>query len=520
MSDKANMLDRVARLGLRPGLLLLAPFLATLDVFVANLRVIRDITQASDMFGSVAPAMMATCLAACLIFISMPKARAPLHRLTRNRMIVFGLVYTAAQVAFWMLAIAVPPFSRIAIWAVGALMGLCVIPIFIAWQARYGTDFRSVLLHGSLTAVLTVALSAMILQLDAMPAAFVWCACTALGALAPAFLQNQVGDNDAECDEKMGCEKQVSAEAETPAGEAPANQPSEGRTTPRRNQLVSLLSGLWLPLLGLLICMLCSCMSETNIGGRPMRGEFTALLVSAVMALVLSCMRQRTPLTVVVDKLAAPAVVALAIVVGSLSDAGSGKLIGASLSLAPVMFMSLYALASLAAVQGPLRTLVASIVLAACCLAMLAGSLLTLCLPSQEATGPVVRIITFAYYSVILVNLGYVAWKLLVERDDAATQRIVAETNQESPAEARHANAATLAQACGLTAREGEILEQLAAGHNSRYIATALIISDSTMRTHMRSIYRKLGVSSQSELIVLVSEGASNARQGKNAEEC
>jgi DNA-binding NarL/FixJ family response regulator len=51
-----------------------------------------------------------------------------------------------------------------------------------------------------------------------------------------------------------------------------------------------------------------------------------------------------------------------------------------------------------------------------------------------------------------------------------------------------------------LTAREGEVLELLQDGRTNSEIAEALGIGIETVRTHARSIYRKLGVPSRREL--------------------
>jgi DNA-binding NarL/FixJ family response regulator len=51
-----------------------------------------------------------------------------------------------------------------------------------------------------------------------------------------------------------------------------------------------------------------------------------------------------------------------------------------------------------------------------------------------------------------------------------------------------------------LTAREGEVLELLQDGRTNSEIAEALSIGVETVRTHARSIYRKLGVPSRREL--------------------
>ena len=60
----------------------------------------------------------------------------------------------------------------------------------------------------------------------------------------------------------------------------------------------------------------------------------------------------------------------------------------------------------------------------------------------------------------------------------------------------------------GLTAREREVCEYLWHGYNSGHIAKALLISGNTARTHIRNIYRKLGVSSREELLALFSSRA------------
>jgi DNA-binding CsgD family transcriptional regulator len=51
-----------------------------------------------------------------------------------------------------------------------------------------------------------------------------------------------------------------------------------------------------------------------------------------------------------------------------------------------------------------------------------------------------------------------------------------------------------------LTEREGEIVGLLLKGHSAKSVARALRISPGTVRNHMKKIYAKLGVSSQSEL--------------------
>jgi DNA-binding CsgD family transcriptional regulator len=49
----------------------------------------------------------------------------------------------------------------------------------------------------------------------------------------------------------------------------------------------------------------------------------------------------------------------------------------------------------------------------------------------------------------------------------------------------------------GLTEREIDVLRHVAAGLSRREISKRLVISESTARTHLEHIYRKIGVSTR-----------------------
>lgn len=61
-----------------------------------------------------------------------------------------------------------------------------------------------------------------------------------------------------------------------------------------------------------------------------------------------------------------------------------------------------------------------------------------------------------------------------------------------------------LAESCGLTAREGEILLLMARGLRLAQIADELSISSNTVKTHIRHVYAKLGIGSRKELLALL----------------
>ncbi|MFB7875347.1 response regulator [Nocardia sp. NPDC056064] len=55
----------------------------------------------------------------------------------------------------------------------------------------------------------------------------------------------------------------------------------------------------------------------------------------------------------------------------------------------------------------------------------------------------------------------------------------------------------------GLTQRESEVLGLLVSGHSNRAVAGKLVVSEDTVKTHVRGLYRKLGVSDRSAAIAV-----------------
>lgn len=64
----------------------------------------------------------------------------------------------------------------------------------------------------------------------------------------------------------------------------------------------------------------------------------------------------------------------------------------------------------------------------------------------------------------------------------------------------------TLAHEGKLSPRETEVFRYLARGHSHAYVAQTLTVSENTIRTHVRNIYRKLGISSKEELLKTINE--------------
>jgi len=57
--------------------------------------------------------------------------------------------------------------------------------------------------------------------------------------------------------------------------------------------------------------------------------------------------------------------------------------------------------------------------------------------------------------------------------------------------------------ALGLSRRESEVLELMVNGQTNRAIAARLMLGEETIKTHVRSIYRKLGVNDRAQAVAV-----------------
>ena len=67
----------------------------------------------------------------------------------------------------------------------------------------------------------------------------------------------------------------------------------------------------------------------------------------------------------------------------------------------------------------------------------------------------------------------------------------------------------------GLTLRESEVALFLAQGLRNRDIASALWVSENTVKTHLKSIFQKTSVTSRAEAIVRISRDPASVRSGR-----
>lgn len=135
-------------------------------------------------------------------------------------------------------------------------------------------------------------------------------------------------------------------------------------------------------------------------------------------------------------------------------------------------------------------------------LAMAAGTALGLLLCRGEGSTASVFGVTVA----LCVYLLSVPLIVMLRR--RAEEQVAAPNSTPVSLEPRDIYAArvhVLSEACGLTPREEQIVVLTACGLDSPAIARSLSVSDNTVRTHKRNAYKKLGVHSKQDILLLIS---------------
>ncbi len=132
---------------------------------------------------------------------------------------------------------------------------------------------------------------------------------------------------------------------------------------------------------------------------------------------------------------------------------------------------------------------------------------------SELAADPVFASgVTVAVVLVLEVASLAVVGLVVADQVQAASQRGDAASSPATPVQAVDVRAAacnSIAQESGLTERERDVLELVSMGYTVQRIAEERGVSQNTVRTHTKGLYRKLDIHSKQEVIELV-----NARMG------
>ena len=289
---------------------------------------------------------------------------------------------------------------------------------------------------------------------------------------------------------------------------------SESAARPWRAHARAFLSVMGVPLLGMVISSFAMGVQPAFLFGDAVDAQHLGMLVAdaLLLALALAWARSgRRPLFSLLYQVVLPACAAASLVLCALPAPLD------ELGLAATyVFYSLVSCVGVAAAVATANAgefsrsgMVAALVAAFCGSGILGIFLGARVADLIDNNAAVLVILTTAYGCWLLLSGCLKSWRLMVgtaEDGNAATPRTLESARPASdPLDERIAR---LAQDAGLSPRETEVLGFVGRGHSSVYVAKTLLVSESTVYTHVRNLYRKLGVSSREALIQLLNEPA------------
>lgn len=250
------------------------------------------------------------------------------------------------------------------------------------------------------------------------------------------------------------------------------------------------------PLVGLAMFGLTMSMRKFSVFGTY-DIELVAGVVASLIAITVCLAPIKRPFYSFGYQIFLPACAAVLAVCTSFPVGHPAQIASAMLMYVAFSLVGLFALASLSAIirAGEFATsLVLGIAFASYGGASLVGVAAGQRLP-EDSIGPLLLVASSLYFATLtmtaIVSLAHDAEPYLA--GPAA-----------SVAELLSARCELLSRRYSLSPRETEILGYLGRGHNPTFISRELVLSLSTVRTHIRNLYKKMGISSQEELLAVL----------------
>lgn len=482
---------------------MLAAFLVTLPVYAPNHLLFE--TGVYDAAAYMAPfantllggSVVAGVLAAWLS--ARPAGRA---QMLGQGWVFAGSACYLAGYGLFILAAAVPGFAAFgAAVAAGALLAVGTVELAVAWGAYMAQyNLRQALLWVAVMVGLSSLLEMLLSSVTFAVGLLVFCVLLPLSCFLP-------------CWKARRGELAWRGGAAGPA-EGRAPDASSAGLTMRRG-LATMAQLLAMPFAGLMVFAFL-------MGARKfilfdvMHMEVLGCVLGALVVVPLCFVRSTRPLLPVIYRLVLPAFALVLIFLNSFPGGTVPLWFAAWLTYVFFGMLAILALASLVALahggELPCGFVygVAVAGFAACSILGVAAAATPLF--QEQEGGPALLVVSTLFFVALIGEALVSLWR--ASRAAAGEEGAAGRDGDELPGRPAPrrvpdvaARCEALADEASLTPREREILGYLGRGHGIAFIAGTLVISESTVRTHVKAIYRKIGVSSREELLERVDEG-------------
>lgn len=472
----------------KPEALMFAAFLATLPIYSPNQLLFETelLQRAAYM-----PAFANTLLGASVVLgvaVAIVSARGRLAVILRGGVVLAASVAYVAGYALFALAAGLESFAQpIFGVTVGLLLAVSTVVLSVAWGAYLAQfNLRQALLWLAVMVGVAALVELLLSSVTFAVGLIVFAVLVPLSCLVPCWL---------------AWRGRLIAVRE--AGEA------ESRSAPTLGamaQLRQMAQVVAMPFVGLMVFAF-------MMGARKfvlfdvVHMEVLGCVLGAVVVLPICLMRTRVPLMPLIYRVLVPLFALLLIFLNCFPASTGPMWFAAWMSYAFYGAVAILALAGLVAVAHASEFspgLIFGTTVAGFSGCSLLGVIAAQTVLFQiEGGGPALLVVSTLYFVYLLASALLAPWKR--DRGDIVLEE-GADAAKAVPVRDVAARCEELARACGLTPREGEILGYLGRGHGIAFVADALVISESTVRTHVKSIYKKLGVNSREELVSKVSE--------------
>ena len=473
----------------------LVAFFATLPIYSPNVMVVQAY-DASGLTGYFAEACLVCALVFCIAVAMAGGAGEKVLRRLRALLssVLWCVPYVVGTSVFAVATLVQPSFGRILNTVCALCCGASVLPVCILWgRSLADFDLRRAVLAvacaGGCSAIVNSVLSYAPPSLS----------CAAVVAASVAGMAWPL------------CATRASSEALRPDG-----APCDGEIRPVRSRagVKAFLSVMGVPLLGMAIASFAMGVQPLTLFGGSIDAQRAGMVVGSLALLPFALFGARRPVYTFVYQVYLPAAAAFVLVLCAFpADTWMRDvaLVGTYAFYAMVCGVAVAVTVVAANAREFPRSFVFSVLIGVFCALAILGIFLGARIARLVSNNAVVLVVLTTLYGVWLMLSGCLAsWRLTVGTDvekgtDLPNARAVRTGERQGKAgESFDERVERLSAEAGLSPREREIVQYIGRGHSSVYVAKTLLISESTVYTHVRNIYRKFGVSSREELIHLL----------------
>lgn len=503
----------------------LTAFLTTLLIYSPNMMALHG-SDESDLTSHFAEPLLLVTFLASLTVALVPGLR---RAASSSRVASMGALalYAAGELAFAALLLVRPLWGAPAATASSVIVALSLVPVCTTWASCLRElDLRRCLgtlaLAFALSALCNMALTAL-----GAPWSLLAFMVLVLGGIAwpvVCLLRGTTGMRPFFDDSGVAARNGVSGAGagslHPDMARDAADAPSGEVTRPWRAHAAAFLSVMGVPLLGMVISSFAMGVQPAFLFGEAVDAQHLGMLVAdaLLLALALAWARAgRRPLFSLLYQVVLPACAEAALVLCAFPEPVH------EVGLAAIyVFYSLVSCVGVAAAVATANAgefsragMVAALVAAFCgsgILGIFLGARVSDLIDNNAAA---LVILTTAYGCWLLLSGCLKSWRLMVGTGDSEGAGVPHSATPGRPAESLDERIARLAAGAGLSPRETEVLGFVGRGHSSVYVAKTLLISESTVYTHVRNLYRKLGVTTREGLIQLLNAPATASNQAE-----